>query len=137
MPIGDNKPVNIIKPLSVYVDSGGGSDKQGDVSSGTYKLSSNREAQHTDGGYSGHTGGVLMVSMDIKQIVAVTTTSFGTLHAAILGGGYVRVVIPIENNLVSFVGIIKEASAEWDHTKGSATGSFTFEGGQVQQQSAF
>lgn len=126
----EQKPVHIIKPISVYVDD----DKIADVTSGSYKLNSNRDAQHTDGGYTGHTAGSLLATMDIKTIVGVTTQSFGRLHQKVLDGGYVRIVIPVEANLVSYTGVIKDLSLEWDHSKGSASGSATFEGGRVQQQ---
>ncbi len=130
MAVESEKPVHIIKSISVYIDD----DKIADITSGTYKLNSNRDAQHTDGGYTGHTSGSLLATMDIKTIVGVSTQSFGRLHQKVLDGGYLKVVIPVEGSLVSYVGVIKDMSLDWDHSKGSAGGGATFEGGRVQQQ---
>lgn len=130
--MAENKIIHIIRPLSVYVDSGGGSDKQADISSGSYKLDGNREAQFTDGGYTGHSSGAKFVTMEFKQIVGVDTTSFGRLHNAVINDIYVTVAIPIEGNVINFIGVIKGAGVEWDHKQGTASGNFSFEGGQVQ-----
>lgn len=122
------KPIQIIRPLSVYVNG----DKQADITSGIYKLDANRDAQITDGGYAGHSSGAKICSIDIKQIVGVTTTSFGILHRACLNDEYVEVAVPMESDVVNFIGVIKNVSADWDHKAGTAMGSQTFEGGQVQ-----
>ncbi len=126
----ENKPVHIVKPISVYIDDA----KVGDIKSGTYKLASNRDALYTDGGYTGHTAGSLAVSMSIETIVGVTTQSFGQLHKQVINQGYVRVALPVEGVVVMFVGVIKDIGLKWDHTKGSCDGDSSFEGGRTQQQ---
>lgn len=126
--MAENKIIHIIRPLSVYVRG----DKQADVASGSYKLDANRDAQFTDGGYTGHSAGAKFVTMEFKQIIGVTTVSFGILHRAALNDEYVTVAIPMEGDVINFVGVIKGAGADWDHKAGTAMGNFSFEGGQVQ-----
>lgn len=126
------KQINATRPISIYLAD----RKIGEVKSGDYKLNSNRDAIHTDGGYSGHTAGSLLVTMNIETMVGVNTTTFGQLHALVIAGGYVRMALPVEGDVIMFTGIIKEAGLKWDHGKGSCDGNASFEGGRVQQQGA-
>lgn len=118
-------PIHIIRPLSVYVDG----DKQGEVQSGDYKINSNDEAQITDGGYSGHSDGAIMVTMDIKTLVGVTTSGYKKVVDAMLNKRYVTIAIPVEGKAHQFVGRIKETAVNWDHKNGTTMGNVTFEGG--------
>jgi hypothetical protein len=127
--MAESKIIHIIRPISVYVNG----DKQADIKSGTYKLDGNREAQYTDGGYTGHSSGAKFVTMNIKQIVGVTTSSFAIIHNYVLNDLYVVVAIPVEGQMINFTGVIKGAGLDWDHKAGTAEGNADFEGGQVLQ----
>jgi hypothetical protein len=118
-------PVHIIRPLSVYVNG----DKQANITSGSYKINSNDEAQITDGGYSGHSDGSIMVSVDVKTLVGVTTSGYRMVANAMLNKSYVTVAIPIEGTIHQAVGRFKELGADWDHKNGTSMGNVTFEGG--------
>lgn len=118
-------PIHIIRPLSVYVDG----DKQAEITSGSYKINSNDEAQITDGGYTGHSDGAVMAEVDVKTVVGVTTSGYKKVADAILNKRYVAVAIPIEGKAHQMVGRFKTLSADWDHKNGTTMGGLTFEGG--------
>lgn len=123
--MADEKPVSIIRPLSVYMDS----DKIARAMSGSYKISSGRDPVITDGGYEGHTGGSLTCTAQIKSLVAVD--GFGnSLFDAIKNRKYVTISIPLDGGIHEFTGVLVDLGVTWDHAKGSCEGDINFSGGE-------
>lgn len=120
--------IQIIRPMSVYVNGG----KAAEITSGSYKINTGREAVITDGGYSGHSAGAITCTISAKTLVATTTTGFSNLYKTIQARDHVSVAVPVEGQFHQMVGAITEIGAEWDHSKGSAMGDWTFQGGEPQ-----
>lgn len=116
----------IIRPISIYVSG----KKAAEVTSGSYKINTGREAVTTDGGYAGHTAGNITATISAKTLVAITTTGFADLYTVIQARGYVTMALQVESKIHQLTGAITELGAEWDHSKGSAMGDWTFQGGE-------
>ena len=115
---------NIIRALPLYVNG----QKIGEVSSGTYDINTNDQAQVGTEGYMGHADGATLTSIKASCVIPVVGMQ-QVFDSTMASRAYVSVGIPANGKFQKFDARITQASYKWDFKNGNAMGDFTFEGG--------
>lgn len=102
--------------------------KIAELSSGTYDIAGNDEAQIATEGYMGHSDGATMTKFNPTCIIPISGMQ-SKLEDALINKQYVQIGIPANGKFHQVDARIVAAAYKWDFKNGAATGDFTIEGG--------
>lgn len=106
------------------------SKKVATAKSGSLEITGNDEDQIVDEGWGGASDGAVVSKLTLESLVPVTG-ELKAIRAAFLNKSYVKVqVTPFDGDILSIDMKCMDMKANWDNTKGTLNGSFTFSGGK-------
>lgn len=114
----------MIRAFPMYLNG----KKIAEVSDGTYDIASGDEAHIATEGYMGHSDGAATTKVNPNCIIPVKGMQT-TVDDLIINKRYFSIGIPANGKFHQIDMRCVSASYKWDFKSGSATGSFSFEGG--------
>ena len=115
----------IFRAFPLYVNG----KKIAEVSSGTYDVNPNDEAQVGTEGYMGHADGATITRIQATCMIPVVGMQV-QFDAIIKARQYVQVGVPINGKFQQVDMRITQANYKWNFKNGQAEGDFTLEGGE-------